>query len=114
MFWSKKREIERLNAIIDDDQKDIDNLLEQLDEKDSYIHELEKKIDKEVMENEKLSNAMKEYGDFKLNNIQIPYYIETRKASIYGLSAYGGGELKRMVEKTKTIPQIVVHYYEEE
>lgn len=113
MFWRKTREIAKLNKIIDENEETIDELEKQNLQHTYYISDLEKKLSRALAENKKLTNAMKEYGDLKIKEIGIPYHIEKMNCDLYSKNKYGGGRCQRVVQVTKTIPEITVSYIEE-
>lgn len=113
MFWRKQKEINKLRNENNELEERLDKIIK---EKEEHIKYLEKQRDKLSIENEKISNAIREYGNLEMKNINIPYYIEKREIETYEINNYGGGKIRRAIEKTKIIPQIIVHYveYEEE
>lgn len=112
MFWRKAREIAKLNKIIDENEETINELDKQNLQHTYYINDLEKKLKKALNENEKLVNAIKEYGDLKVQGIGIPYHIEKADCAFYTRNAYGGGRCEQGVRVTKRIPEIIINYIE--
>lgn len=114
MFWRKQKEINKLKNENNKLEEHLERLIKEQKEREKYVEILEKQKYDLAIENEKLSNAMKEYGDLEVKNIQIPYKINIKEETyIYGKNKWGGGELLTEPKlKQKIIPQIIINYYE--
>lgn len=110
MFWRKAKEINKLLQENNDLEEKLDYLIGEQEEREKYIKILEAKNHKMVLENEKLSNAIREYGDLQINNINIPYYIDKKIRKQHWFSQEKNVEI---TEVTKIIPRIEVHYVKE-
>lgn len=111
MFWRKQKQIEILIKQNEELDKAYMTMKASKDRESKKVLELEKEISNLIMENEKLINAIKDYGDLQVDHISIPYLI--LKKDVKPCQTGIIGEIKQMREVTKVIPTIEIHYIEE-
>lgn len=112
MFWKKQKKINKLTIENAELEEKIDDLIKEQEEREKYTKNLEKDKHRLTVENEKLCQCIKEYGDFKIEDISIPFHIAKRETNKF--NNYSGEKMTKVTEVTKIIPQIIVHYFEEE